>query len=124
MSAPPASFPNASHHGTNHANECDESHYRIEPSDDDIRDDNPIEVYSWCRKVAMEFFLLHNPFCYSLNFPFAQSFQYFQPLVVQRARKMSTGWKNRRIRRAWSVLRPKASMWFTYWLMLPGKMAI
>ena len=62
MSAPPAPFPDASHHGTNHANECDESHYRIEPSDDDIRDDNPIEVYSWCRKVAMEVFLLHNPF--------------------------------------------------------------
>ena len=44
MSAPPAPFPNAGHHGTNHADECDESYDRIEPSDDDIRDDDPIEV--------------------------------------------------------------------------------
>lgn len=46
-----------------------------------------------------------------------------QPLADQRARKMSTGWKNRRMRRAWSVSRPKALIPSTYWLMLPGKIA-
>lgn len=46
-----------------------------------------------------------------------------QPPVLQRARKMRTGWKKSRIRRRLSVARPKASMWFTYWLTLPGKMA-
>ena len=64
------------------------------------------------------FLLVH-----SLNLPFIHSFQYFHPPVVHSAKKISTGWKNRRISLASSVLRPNASMWFTYWLMLPGKMA-
>jgi hypothetical protein len=44
MSAPPASLPDAGHHGTYHANECDKSHNGEEPPDDDIGDNNPIEV--------------------------------------------------------------------------------
>ena len=60
---------------------------------------------------------------HSLNLPFIHSFQYFHPPVVHSAKKISTGWKSRRISLASSVLRPNASMWFTYWLMLPGKMA-
>ena len=65
MSAPPASFPDAGHHGANHADECDESYHRIEPSDDDIGDDNPIEIQSWSRKVAMEILLLlHIPYLF------------------------------------------------------------
>ena len=65
MTAPPAPFPDAGHHGTNHTNECDESNNGVEPSDDDIRDDDPIEVLSWCRKVAMEvLFLLHSPYLF------------------------------------------------------------
>ena len=44
MPAPPASLPDAGHHGTNHTNECHEPHDGVEPSDDDIRDDDPIEV--------------------------------------------------------------------------------
>ncbi len=38
------------------------------------------------------------------------SFSCCQPPVLQRARKIRTGWMNRRIRRRLSVLRPKASM--------------
>ena len=44
MTAPPTPFPDAGHHGANHTNECDESNNGVEPSDDDIRDDDPIEV--------------------------------------------------------------------------------
>ena len=44
MTAPPAPFLDAGHHGTNHTDECDESYNGIEPPDDDIRDDDPIEV--------------------------------------------------------------------------------
>ena len=40
-----------------------------------------------------------------------------------RAHTTRTGWKNSRIRRAWSVSRPKASVPVTYWEMLPGKIA-
>ena len=62
MSAPPASLPYAGQHGTNHTDECDESYYGIEPADEDIGDDDPIEIESWSGKVAMEIllFLLHN----------------------------------------------------------------
>ena len=58
------------------------------------------------------FFLQHN--CH-------HSFSCCQPPVLQSARKIRTGWKKSRMRRAWSVSRPKAEMWLTYWLMLPGK---
>jgi hypothetical protein len=44
MSTPPAPLPDTGNHGTNHADERNESHYRIEPSGNDIGDDNPIEV--------------------------------------------------------------------------------
>jgi hypothetical protein len=63
MSAPPASLPDAGHNGANHADECDESYHRIKPSNDDVCDDDPIEIQSWSRKVAMEsLFLLHIPY--------------------------------------------------------------
>ena len=55
-------------HRTNHTDECDESDDRIKPPDDDIGDDNPIEIQSWSRKVAMELFFLilcsHNPYLF------------------------------------------------------------
>ena len=69
MSAPPASLPDAGHHGTNHTDECEETNHGIEPPDDDIGDDNPIEIQSWSRKVAMEILLfliilIHNPYLF------------------------------------------------------------
>jgi len=43
--------------------------------------------------------------------------------VTHRAQITSNGWKKRRIKRAWSVFSPKASIWLTYCEILPGKMS-
>ena len=52
-----------------------------------------------------------------------QSLMVCQPPVVQRAQRISTGWKNSLIRRARSVSSPNALICSTYWLMLPGKIS-
>jgi len=44
-----------------------------------------------------------------------------QEFVDQIAQATSGGWKNNLINRLASVSKPKASIWFTYWLILPGK---
>lgn len=56
MSAPPTSFPDASHYGTNHTDDGDESHYGKEPPDDDVSKNNPVERQSWSLKMSMKAF--------------------------------------------------------------------
>jgi hypothetical protein len=65
MSAPPTSFPDAGQHGANHTDDGKEAYYGIEPSEDDVRDDNPIERPTWNIEMSVESFLWHNVY---LNF--------------------------------------------------------
>jgi hypothetical protein len=44
MSAPPTSLPDAGQYGTNHTDYGYESYNGIEPPDDDVCDDYPIEA--------------------------------------------------------------------------------
>ena len=69
IAAPESASPDGGEHRTNHADECDESYHRIKPSNDDVCDDDPIEIQSWSRKVAMEILLfliilIHNPYLF------------------------------------------------------------
>ena len=59
MSAPPAAFPYTGHHGAYHTDDGEESYYGIEPTDDDVRDDDPVERLSWSLEMSVESFLYH-----------------------------------------------------------------
>ena len=60
MPAPPTTFPDAGQYGADHANDGDESYHGEEPSEDDVRDDNPVERKSRGLKMSVESFLCHN----------------------------------------------------------------
>ena len=59
MPAPPTTFPDAGQYGADHANDGDESYHGEEPSEDDVRDDNPVERKSRGLKMSVESFLCH-----------------------------------------------------------------
>lgn len=57
MAAPEAPSPYRGQHWTNHTDKRDESYDRIEPPDDDVGDDDPIEVQSRRSKMTMKIHL-------------------------------------------------------------------
>ena len=59
MSAPPASFPYAGHHGANHADDGDKPYYGEEPGEYNVCEDNPVEWQPWSLEMSVELFLYH-----------------------------------------------------------------
>jgi len=59
MSAPPAALPDAGHHGAYHTDDGEESDDGKEPTEDDIRDDDPVERLSWNLEMSVESFLCY-----------------------------------------------------------------
>ena len=59
MSTPPATFPNAHYYRTYHAYQSQQSYNGIEPTDNDVCNDNPIEGKTRSSKVSMKTFLCH-----------------------------------------------------------------
>ena len=57
VSAPPAAFKNTRYHRTDHADECQQAYNREEPPKDYVRNDNPIERYTRCLKMAVKLLL-------------------------------------------------------------------